>query len=215
MSNFAITADEVKKILAQAKHLTQEIERRRYDAEIWLEFFEKLPEECVTKILKEHECENDQSGLADLVADSAENSNAIYETVVEYMKAYAGQDDDTPNAFEALTKSVRSFDRECSKSCWPVKGSPAKKARFNLTSAANVTSAFEDSPPTSPVKKTRIQQYRIKDIQNESTIIVDAILVQGRVHFHTGYSSSYQEFFLIFQGWVQHYDPLLPPVGFL
>ena len=55
--------------------------------------------------------------------------------------------------------------------------------------------AFEDSPPTSPVKKTRIQQYRIKDIQSEATIIVDAILVQGRVHFHTGYSSSYQEFF--------------------
>ena len=105
------------------------------------------------------------------------------------MKAYAGQDDDTPNAFEALTKRVRP------EKVLPVKGSPAKKARFHLTSAANVTSAFEDSPPTSPVKKTRIQQYRIKDIQSESTIIVDAILVQGRVHFHTGYSSSYQEFF--------------------
>ena len=189
MSNFAITADEVKKILAQAKHLTQEIDGRRYEAKKWLEFFEKLPEECVTKILKEHECETDQSDLADLAADSAEKSNAIYETVVEYMKAYAGQDDDTPNAFEALTKSVRP------EKVSPVKGSPAKKARFHLTSAANVTSAFEDSPPTSPVKKTRIQQYRIKDIQNESTIIVDAILVQGRVHFHTGYSSSYQEFF--------------------
>ena len=189
MSNFAITADEVKKILAQAKHLTQEIDGRRYEAEKWLEFLEKLPEECVTKILKEHECEDDQSGLADLAADSAEKSNAIYETVVEYMKAYAGQDDDTPNAFEALTKRVRP------EKVLPVKGSPAKKARFHLTSAANVTSAFEDSPPTSPVKKTRIQQYRIKDIQSEATIIVDAILVHGRVHFHTGYSSSYQEFF--------------------
>ena len=188
MSNFAITADEVKKILAQAKHLTQEIDGRRYEAEKWLEFLEKLPEECVTKILKEHECEDDQSGLADLAADSAEKSNAIYETVVEYMKAYAGQDDDTPNGFEALKKSVRT------KKVLPVKGSPAKKARFHLTSAANETSAFEGSPPTSPVR-THIQQYRIKDIQNESTIIVDAILVQGRVHFHTGYSSSYQEFF--------------------
>ena len=97
------------------------------------------------------------------------------------MKAYAGQDNDT--------KSVRKEKAS------PVKGPPPQKARFHLTAAANVTSAFEDSPPTSPVKKTRIQQYRIKDIQNESTIIVDAILVQGRVHFHTGYSSSYQEFF--------------------
>ena len=181
MSNFAITADEVDKILAQAKHLTQEIDGRRYEAEKWLEFFEKLPEECITKILKEHECETDESDLADLAADSAEKSNAIYETVVEYMKAYAGQDDDT--------KSVRKEKAS------PVKGSPAKKARFHLTAAANVTSAFEDFPPTSPVKKTRIQQYRIKDIQSESTIIVDAILVKGRVHFHTGYSSSYQEFF--------------------
>ena len=115
MSNFAITADEVKKILAQAKHLTQEIDGRRYEAEKWLEFFEKLPEECVTKILKEHECETDQSGLADLAADSAEKSNAIYETVVEYMKAYAGQDDDTPNAFEALTKSVRPEEKKKAK----------------------------------------------------------------------------------------------------
>ena len=131
----------------------------------------------------------DLNGLADLVADSAEKSNANYETVVEYMKAYAGQDDDTSNAFEALTQSVRT------EKVLLVKGSPAKKARFHLTSAANVTSAFEDSPPTSPVKKTRIQQYRIKDIQTESKIIVDATLVHGRVHFHTGYSSTYQGFF--------------------
>ena len=76
MSNFAITADEVKKILAQAKHLTQEIDGRRYEAEKWLEFLEKLPEECVTKILKEHECENDQNDLADTAANSAENCPA-------------------------------------------------------------------------------------------------------------------------------------------
>ena len=114
---------------------------------------------------------------------------ALWALALWALKAYAGQDDDTPNAFEALTKSVRP------EKVSHVKGSPAKKARFHLTSAANVTSAFADSPPTSPVKKTRIQQYKIKDIQSESTIIVDAILVQGRVHFHTGYSSSYQEFF--------------------
>ena len=144
MSNFAITADEVKKILAQAKHLTQEIDGRRYEAQKWLEFFEKLPEECVTKILKEHECETDQSGLADLAADSAEKSNAIYETVVEYMKVYAGQDDDTPNAFEALTKSVRT------EKVLPVKGSSAKKARFHLTSAANVTSRLKIHHPLAP-----------------------------------------------------------------
>ena len=114
---------------------------------------------------------------------------ALWALALWALKAYAGQDDDTPNAFEALTKSVRT------EKVLLVKGSPAKKARFHLTSAAKVTSAFEDSPPTSPVKKTRIQQYRIKDIQNEFTIIVDAILVQGRVHFHTGYSNSYQEFF--------------------
>ena len=105
MSNFAITADEVKKILAQAQHLTQEVDGRRYEAEKWLELFEKLPEECVTKILKEHECETDQNGLADLAADSAEKSNAIYETVVEYMKAYAGQDEDATNDLDALTKN--------------------------------------------------------------------------------------------------------------
>ena len=144
MSNFAITADEVKKILAQAKHLTQEIDGRRYEAEKWLEFFEKLPEECVTKIFKEHQCENDQNGLAEIVADSAEKSNAIYETVVEYMKAYAGQDDDTPNAFEALTKRVRP------EKVLPVKGSPAKKARFHLTSAANVTSRLKIHHPLAP-----------------------------------------------------------------
>ena len=189
MSNSAITVDEANKFLAQAKHLTQEVDGERCEAEKWLDFFEKLPEEYVTKILKEHAGENDQNDLADTAANSAEKSNAIYETVVEYMKAYAGQDDDTPNGFEALKKSVRT------EKVLPVKGSPAKKARFHLTSAANGTSAFEGSPPTSPVKKTHIQQYRIKDIQNESTIIVDAILVQGRVHFHTGYSSSYQEFF--------------------
>ena len=122
MSNFAITADEVKKILAQAKHLTQEIDGRRYEAEKWLEFFEKLPEECVTKILKEHECENDLNGLADLVADSAEKSNAIYETVVEYMKAYAGQDNDTKSVRKekaslvkrfSAQKSTFSFNRGC------------------------------------------------------------------------------------------------------
>ena len=114
---------------------------------------------------------------------------ALWALALWALKAYAGQDDDTPNAFEAWTKSVRP------EKVLLVKGSLAEKARVHLTSAANVTSAFEDSPPTSPVKKTRIQQYRIKDMQNESAIIVDAILVQGRVHFHTGYSSSYQEFF--------------------
>ena len=188
MSNFAIPADEVKEILAEAQRLTQELDGQRYEAEKWLELFQKLPEECITKILKEHECETDENGLADLAAESAEKSNAIYETVVEYMKAYVGQDEDAANDLEALTKSPQP------KKVLPEKGSPPKKARFHLASAAKATSAFEDFPGTSPVKKIRFKQYRIKDIQNESTVIVDAILVQGRVHFHTGYAETYQEF---------------------
>ena len=47
-----------------------------------------------------------------------------------------GQDGDTLNAFEALTKSVRP------EKALLVKGSPAKKAHFHLTYAANVTSSW-------------------------------------------------------------------------
>ena len=71
---------------------------------VW-QLFAKLPRECVKKILEEHECENDEKDLADLAAESVEKSNAIYETLAEYMKTYAGQDADMLNA--AMTKTVR------------------------------------------------------------------------------------------------------------
>ena len=105
ISHFAITADEVNKILAQAKFLTRDVDGQRYEAEKWSQLFAKLPRECVKKILEEHECENDEKDLADLAAESVEKSNAIYETIAEYMKTYAGQDADMPNA--AMTKIVR------------------------------------------------------------------------------------------------------------
>ena len=105
MSHFAITADEVNKILAQAKFLTRDVDGQRYEAEKWSQLFAKLPRECVKKILEEHECENDEKDLADLAAESVEKSNAIYETLAEYMKTYAGQDVDMLNA--AMTKTVR------------------------------------------------------------------------------------------------------------
>ena len=105
MSHFAITADEVNKILAQAKFLTRDVNGQKYEAEKWSKLFAKLPRECAQKLLEEHECENDEKDLADLAAESVEKSNAIYETIAEYMKTYAGQDTDMPNA--AMTKTVR------------------------------------------------------------------------------------------------------------
>ena len=105
MSHFAITADEVNKILAQANFLTRDVDGQRYEAEKWSQLFAKLPRECVKKILEEHECKNNEKDLADLAAESIEKSNAIYETIAEYMKTYAGQDADMPNA--AMTKTVR------------------------------------------------------------------------------------------------------------
>ena len=84
MSHFAITADEVNKILAQAKFLTRNVDGQRYETENWSQLFAKLPRECVKKILEEHECKNDEKDLADLAAESVEKSNAIYETLAEY-----------------------------------------------------------------------------------------------------------------------------------
>ena len=43
MSNFAITADEVKKILAEAQHLTQEVDGQRYEAEDGWNSFKSFP----------------------------------------------------------------------------------------------------------------------------------------------------------------------------
>ena len=43
--------------------------------------------------------------MTDLAAEAVEKSNAIYETLAEYMKAYAGLDADISNA--AMTKTVR------------------------------------------------------------------------------------------------------------
>ena len=106
MSHFAITADEVNKILAQANEIFDtRCEWQRYEAEKWSQLFAKLPRECVKKILEEHECKNDEKDLTDLAAESVEKSNAIYETIAEYMKAYAGQDADISNA--AMTNTVR------------------------------------------------------------------------------------------------------------
>ena len=84
MSHFAITADEVNKILAQAKFLTRNVDGQRYEAEKWSQLFAKLPRECVQKILEMHECEKDDKDLADLAAESVEKSSAIYETLSEY-----------------------------------------------------------------------------------------------------------------------------------
>ena len=70
MSHFAITADEVNKILAQAKFLTRDVDGQRYEAEKWSQLFAKLPRESVKKILEEHECENDEKDLSDLAAES-------------------------------------------------------------------------------------------------------------------------------------------------
>ena len=84
MSHFAITADEVNKILAQAKIMTRNVDGQRYEADKWSQFFAKLPRECVQKILEMHECEKDDKDLADLAAESVEKSNAIYETLSEY-----------------------------------------------------------------------------------------------------------------------------------
>ena len=50
MSHFAITADEVNKILAQAKFLTRDVDGQRYEAEKWSQLFAKLPREYVKKI---------------------------------------------------------------------------------------------------------------------------------------------------------------------
>ena len=69
---------------------------------------------------------------------------ALWALALWALKAYAGQDDDTPNAFEALTKSVRT------EKVLLVKGSLAKKARFHLTSAANVTSRLKIHHPLAP-----------------------------------------------------------------
>ena len=51
-------------------------------------------------MLKEHECENDEKDLADIAVESVEKSNANYETITEYMKTYADQDADMPNALD-------------------------------------------------------------------------------------------------------------------
>ena len=105
MSHFAITADEVNKILAQAKFLTRDVNGQRYEAEKWSKLFAKLPRECAQKLLEEHECENDEKDLADLAAESVEKSNEIYEKLAEYMKTKAGQNANISNA--AMTKTVR------------------------------------------------------------------------------------------------------------
>ena len=42
MSHFAITADEVNKILAQAKFLTRDVDGQRYEAEKWSQVFAKF-----------------------------------------------------------------------------------------------------------------------------------------------------------------------------
>ena len=84
MSHFAITADEVNKILAQAKLLTRDVDGQRYEAEKWWQLFAKLPRESVKQFFEEHECENDEKDLSDLAAESVEKSNAIYETLAEY-----------------------------------------------------------------------------------------------------------------------------------
>ena len=100
MSHFAITADEVNKILAQANEI--------FDTRCgWKgsQLFAKLPRECVKKILEEHECKNNEKDLADLAAESVEKSNAIYEKLAEYMKTKAGQNANISNA--AMTKTVR------------------------------------------------------------------------------------------------------------
>ena len=105
MSHFAITADEVNKILAQANVLTRDVNGQRYEAEKWSQLFAKLPRECVKKILEEHECKNDEKDLADLAAESVEKSNVIYEKLAQYMKTKAGQNANISNA--AMTKIVR------------------------------------------------------------------------------------------------------------
>ena len=51
MSHFEITADEVNKILAQAKFLIRNVDGQRYEVEKWSQLFAKLPRECVKKIL--------------------------------------------------------------------------------------------------------------------------------------------------------------------
>ena len=87
MSHIAITADEVNKILAQAKFLTRDMDGQRYEAEKWSQLFVKLPRECVKKILEKHECENDEKDLADLAAESIEKSNAVYEHLLSIQKS--------------------------------------------------------------------------------------------------------------------------------
>ena len=97
MSHFAITADEVNKILAQANEI--------FDTRCgwkWSQLFAKLPRECVKKILEEHECKNNEKDLADLAAESVEKSNEIYEKLAQYMKTKAGQNANISNA--AMTK---------------------------------------------------------------------------------------------------------------
>ena len=77
MSHFAITADEVNKILAQANEI--------FDTRCgWRgsQLFAKLPRECVKKILEEHECKNNEKDLADLAAESVKKSNEIYENLL-------------------------------------------------------------------------------------------------------------------------------------
>ena len=100
MSHFAITADEVNKILAQANEI--------FDTRCgWKrsQLFAKLPRECVKKILEEHECKNNEKDLADLAAELVEKSNEIYEKLAQYMKTKAGQNANISNA--AMTKTVR------------------------------------------------------------------------------------------------------------
>ena len=139
-SHFASTADEVNKILSQAKFLTRDIDGQRYEAEKWSQLFAKLPQECVKKILEEHECENDHKNLADLAAESVEKSNAIYETLTEYMKTYAGQDIDMPNA--AMTKTIRLIKVLESCEVADVKDSFKSMDTNSLTKFYNKSSGF-------------------------------------------------------------------------